>query len=542
MADVIDVDEVEATDISTPVLEAPGLRRRRRATAPAAWSSFVAAERANDAREERDAAAVELNAHAEAFEERGSDAEVGHPEHDEQELGMPGGGFPFFGPGPPPVDIPADEGLDWQVEKVAKRTGTAFAVGLFAGVHLAPGGLQHTRPTFEVLDTAKRVKDDYSGLRALGVATSAGVLLGAAFDRLWGLVGWLLVHFLTPRRFLQAFAIAWCYSLRAFGTTRRFALWNAVSSLCICRDAPLGLRVAAVLYEARYLVGPYLFGDTDLATAWATESYWGLGISLVIIMASAADIWRESLVRWATGGRDPMMLLMNNISPTFPVLCIMTFVTVATTLVPANPPLICLLCTLGPSWLASRASPWLGLAVHLVLRATELVGTCPWLLTRSRPLELYWGDNPGLLWWIYGPRVRGAWANRTDHLGLRFESPAKRRERLAFWKRYKRAVRLEHGKSLKRQHRVTVEAMIHDEGLLEELPDDVTGTILEYLYTPTAADKRDERSYKQFRRRPRNSMTMDPFEAFENGPGAMGMNFMAAMMLPMFMNPGRLGM
>ena len=36
-------------------------------------------------------------------------------------------------------------------------------------------------------------------------------------------------------------------------------------------------------------------------------------------------------------------------------------------------------------------------------------------------------------------------------------------------------------------------------------------------------------------------MTMDPFEAFEGGP-AMGLNFMAAMMLPMFMNPGRLGM
>jgi hypothetical protein len=539
MADVIDVDEAEATDISTPVLEAPGLRRRRRATAPAAWSSFVAAERANDAREERDAAAVELNAHADAFEERGSDAEVGHPEHDE--LGMPGGGFPFFGPGPPPVDIPADEGLDWQVEKVAKRTGTAFAVGLFAGVHLAPGGLQHTRPTFEVLDTAKRVKDDYSGLRSLGVATSAGVLLGAAFDRLWGLVGWLLVHFLTPRRFLQAFAIAWCYSLRAFGTTRRFALWNAVSSLCICRDAPLGLRVAAVLYEARYLVAPYLFGDTDLATAWATESYWGLGISLIIIMASAADIWRESLVRWATGGRDPMMMVMNNISPTFPMLCVMTFATVSTALVPANPPLVCLLCTLGPSWLASRINPWLGLVVYLVLRATELVGTCPWLLTRSRPLELYWGDNPGLLWWIYGPRVRGAWANRTDHLGLRFESPAKRRERLAFWKRYKRAVRLEHGKSLKRQHRAVVEAMIHDEGLLEELPDDVTGCILEYLYKPTAADRRDERAYKQFRRRPRNSMTMDPFEAFENH-GSPALGLIGAMMLPMFMNPGRLGM
>ena len=70
----------------------------------------------------------------------------------------------------------------------------------------------------------------------------------------------------------------------------------------------------------------------------------------------------------------------------------------------------------------------------------------------------------------------------------------------------------------------------------------VTGTILEYLYKPTAADKRDERAYKQFRRRPRNSMTMDPFEAFEQGGPAMGLNFMAAMMLPMFMNPGRLGM
>ena len=101
----------------------------------------------------------------------------------------------------------------------------------------------------------------------------------------------------------------------------------------------------------------------------------------------------------------------------------MTFVTVATTLVPANPPLVCLLCTLGPSWLASRASPWIGLAVHLVLRGSELIGTCPWLLTRSRPLELYWGDNPGLLWWIYGPRVRGAWANRTDLCGIKFRAP-----------------------------------------------------------------------------------------------------------------------
>ena len=522
MADVIDVDEAQATDISTP-----GLRRRRRATAPAAWSSFVAAERANDAREERDAAAVELD------EDAGP--EFGHPEHDE--LGMPGGGFPFFGPGPPPVDIPADEGLDWQVEKVAKRTGTAFAVGLFAGVHLAPGGLQHTRPTFEVLDTAKRVKDDYSGLRSLGVATSAGVLLGAAFDRVWGLVGWLLVHFLTPRRFLQAFAIAWCYSLRAFGTTRRFALWNAVSSLCICRDAPLGLRVAAVLYEARYLVSQYLFGDTSVATAWATESYWGFAISLIIVAASAAPIWNDALLHWATGGRDPMMMVMNNISPTFPMLCVMTFATVSTALVPANPPLVCLLCTLGPSWLASRINPWLGLIVHLVIRTTELITTCPGLVSIDRRLL----PRKSLLREIYGDRLRSAWAIRTDFLGLRFESPAKRRERLAFWKRYKRAVRLEHGKSLKRQHRATVEAMIHDEGLLEELPDDVTGCILEYLYTPTAADRRDERSYKQFRRRPRNSMTMDPFEAFEGGP-AMGLNFMAAMMLPMFMNPGRLGM
>ena len=102
-------------------------------------------------------------------------------------------------------------------------------------------------------------------------------------------------------------------------------------------------------------------------------------------------------------------------------------------------------------------------------------------------------------------------------------------------------MRLEHGKSLKRQHRAAVEAMIHDEGLLEELPDDVTGCILEYLYKPTAADKRDERAYKQFRRRPRNSMTMDPFEAFENhGTPALGL--IGAMMLPMFMNPGRLGM
>ena len=209
----------------------------------------------------------------------------------------------------------------------------------------------------------------------------------------------------------------------------------------------------------------------------------------------------------------------------------------ATLLVPANPPLVCLLCTILPSWLASRINPWLGLVVHLVLRATELITTCPGLVA-TVPSAV---SRPGLLCAIYGPRMRACWADRTDFLGLRFESPAKRRERLAFWKRYKRAVRLEHGKSLKRQHRATVEAMIHDEGLLEQLPDDVTGTILEYLYKPTAADRRDERSYKQFRRRPRNSMTMDPFEAFENGGPPMGL--LAALALPaMFFGPGRVGM
>ena len=107
MTDVIDVDEAVATDISTP-----GLRRRRRATEPAAQGRRTLDDFVNDAREERDAAAVELD------EDAGP--EFGHPEHDE--LGMPGGDgapFPFFGPGPPPVDIPADEGLDWQVEKVA---------------------------------------------------------------------------------------------------------------------------------------------------------------------------------------------------------------------------------------------------------------------------------------------------------------------------------------------------------------------------------------------------------------------------------------
>ena len=167
----------------------------------------------------------------------------------------------------------------------------------------------------------------------------------------------------------------------------------------------------------------------------------------------------------------------------------------------------------------------------------ELITTCPGLVSIDRRLL----PRKSLLREIYGDRLRSAWAIRTDHLGLRFESPAKRRERLAFWKRYKRAVRLEHGKSLKRQHRATVEAMIHDEGLLEELPDDVTGCILEYLYKPTAADKRDERSYKQFRRRPRNSMTMDPFEAFENGGPPMGL--LAALALPaMFFGPGRVGM
>ena len=48
MTDVIDVDEAEATDISTPVLEAPGLRRRRRATAPATQGRRTPAERAYD--------------------------------------------------------------------------------------------------------------------------------------------------------------------------------------------------------------------------------------------------------------------------------------------------------------------------------------------------------------------------------------------------------------------------------------------------------------------------------------------------------------
>ena len=101
---------------------------------------------------------------------------------------------------------------------------------------------------------------------------------------------------------------------------------------------------------------PYLFGDTDLATAWATESYWGFAISLGHNHGLRAPIWNEPLVRWATGGRDPMMLVMNNISPTFPM-CMMTFVTVSTDVRARQPAAhVCLLCTLGPSWLASRVS------------------------------------------------------------------------------------------------------------------------------------------------------------------------------------------
>ena len=99
---------------------------------------------------------------------------------------------------------------------------------------------------------------------------------------------------------------------------------------------------------------------------------------------------------------------MNNIPPSFGVSCVMVSATVATMLVPATPPLVCLLCTLGPSWLASRINPWLGLAVHLYLRFAE-----PGPPTSSP------------LWAIYGPRVRSCW-DRTDYLGLRFESPAKR--------------------------------------------------------------------------------------------------------------------
>ena len=207
---------------------------------------------------------------------------------------------------------------------------------------------------------------------------------------------------------------------------------------------------------------------------------------------------------------------MNNIPPSFGVSCVMVSATVA--------PCSCLRTrrsgssarSARPARVAYR-NPWLGLAVHLYLRFAE-----------PGP------PTPSLLWAIYGPRVRSCW-DRTDYLGLRFESPAKRSERLAFWRRYRRAVRLEHGKSLKRQHRVTVETMIHDEGLLEQLPDDVTGAILEFLYKPTAADRRDERSYKQPRRRPRNSMTMTPDDWLDNHAG---MGFLAAMVLPMFCESG----
>lgn len=533
MTDVIDVDESEATDISTPLLTGPRRRRRQRRR--------INDASANDEREEQDTVRAGFDAHAAAQEE--DEADAGHPEHDE--VAMPGGlPFGMFGPEPEPVDIPPDEGLDWQVVKLAKWTGNAFAVGFFAGLHVAPGGVQQTRPTFEVLDVAKRARGNsglvYCGLVSLGASTAAGVVVGVLLDRFVGLAIWLFSNFATPRRFLQAFAIAWCFSLRAFGTTRRFALWNAVSSLCICGDAPLGLRVAAIIYESRYLVAPYLWGPTSLATDWATESYWGFGISLIIVAASAAPIYVEALTRWFTGDRDVMMLMMNNIGLPFSTMCMMTCMTVATALVPANPPLICLLSTLGPSWLASRLSPWLGLVVHLALRATELIATCPAMLTVAVEL-IYGGRFPGrvsLLEVIYGDCLRSAWVgvDRTDNLGLRFESADKRRVRLAFWKRYRRATRIEAGKSIKRRHRVTVEAMIHDEGLLEELPDDVTGTILEYLYQPTAADKRDERSYARFRRRPRNStrnsMAMDPFDPLENRPGMM-MGMMSVAMVGM---------
>ena len=133
------------------------------------------------------------------------------------------------------------KGLDWQVEKAPSERARRFAARFFAARPPRARRSASTRgPTLTCLDTAKRVaRARGRGGRAiaLGVATSAGVLLGAAFDRLWGLCGWASSTFLTPR-VSSKLCDAWCYSLRAFGTTRRFALWNAVSSLCICRDAP----------------------------------------------------------------------------------------------------------------------------------------------------------------------------------------------------------------------------------------------------------------------------------------------------------------
>lgn len=118
---------------------------------------------------------------------------------------------------------------------------------------------------------------------------------------------------------------------------------------------------------------------------------------------------------------------------------------------------------------------------------------------------------------------------------MRWEPQSKRHARRAFWSKYRRAVRLEKNKALFKQRRRELE-MLLEQGLLAEVPEDVSDIVLEYLdLAPTTkipGGDRDERDYAHFKRRPRRGLSL-----FDEGPSMANIMMCLA---SLYMNtPGR---
>ena len=155
-----------------------------------------------------------------------------------------------------------------------------WSIGLLAGGNYEPsvipisdtGGAPVFTGEFDAMWTIKT-----QGLLALQSWTMiCGVIVGWLFTRALDVV---LAHFYVLSSLLfevliAAPIVASSYQVPIWSSTFRFLRWLTASEVALSRDAPLALRLLAVAYESRCVVGPYLLGDADV-------TFWFRGMAII---------------------------------------------------------------------------------------------------------------------------------------------------------------------------------------------------------------------------------------------------------------------
>ena len=398
-----------------------------------------------------------------------------------------------------------DAGMDWEVDKIAEWTNVDFATGLYAGVHLSPGGLQHECPTWEVLDVAYTCK--FEGLWALpSYSSMAGIAAGVLLDRASDLFRWYVRFTLGPLRFLQGFFLAWCYGLSKYATARLYCTWTMIGALIMTPAAPLSLRLLALAYECR-LASPYYAGDAEVSFWFSSVT----GVIAVVYIFGASFPWiRSALLRFVQARMTEdafhrlIALPLRGVGQTLlPPLVLLSFV-------PGNAALVCTACVVLPSHVAARLSghPWLGFLAHVLLRVNahgELSTMYHNFRYKRDGLRTSWPDDfyrcestwpeYSILQMIYGARFYDAVVR--EHC---WEDKETIRQRQASWKKYRKVNLVERRKAKRRERRLELEALLCE---LPRLPTDVHDTVLAFAGAPRGRDAPDLRSYALFRQRPK---------------------------------------